>query len=42
MKKNYIRVNLFSSQVSEAENILGLDKIVWRLEASRMRPKLAG
>ena len=28
-------------QVSEAENILGRDKIVQRLEASRTRPKLA-
>ena len=28
-------------QVSEAENILGLDKIVQRLEASRTRPMLA-
>lgn len=25
----------------EAENILGLDWIVWRLEASRTRPRLA-
>ena len=28
-------------QVSEAENILGLDMIVQRLEASRTRPMLA-
>jgi hypothetical protein len=28
---------LIQEQVSEAENTLGLDKIVWRLEASRTR-----
>jgi hypothetical protein len=32
---------LIQQQVSEAENILGLDKTVWWLEASRSRPRLA-
>ena len=39
-KKELERVSLFSSK-SQVENILGLDKIIWRLEASRTRPKLA-
>ena len=39
-QKDLPRVSLFST-VSEAENLLGLDKIVWRLEASRTRPRLA-
>ena len=39
-KKELERVSLFS-RMSEVENILGLDKIIWRLEASRTRPKLA-
>jgi hypothetical protein len=32
---------LVQQQVSEAENSLDPDKIVWRLEASRTRPRLA-
>ena len=32
---------LTQQQASEAENILGLDKTVPRLEASRTRPRLA-
>jgi hypothetical protein len=34
-------VSLFSSKVSEAGNILGLDEIIWRLEASRTSTRLA-
>lgn len=32
---------LSQQQVSEAENILGLHNIVWRVEASKTRPRLA-
>jgi hypothetical protein len=32
---------IIQQQVSEAENILGLDTIVQRLEACRTRPRLA-
>jgi hypothetical protein len=32
---------LIQDGVSEAENMLGLGSIVWRLEASRNLPKLA-
>ena len=35
------RRDLIQQQVSEAENILGLDKTVQRLEASRTGPRLA-
>ena len=35
------RGDLTQQQVSEAENILGLDKVVQRLEASKTRPRLA-
>ena len=31
---------LVQQQVSEAENSLGLDKIVWRPEASRSKPRI--
>jgi len=32
---------LIQQKVSEANNILAIDKIVWRLEVSRTRPRLA-
>lgn len=32
---------LIQEQVSETENTLDLDKIVWKLETSRTRPRLA-
>lgn len=35
------KAKLIQQQVSEVEIILSLDKIVWRLEASRTRPQLA-
>ena len=41
VQKELGRGELIQQQVSEAENILGLDKIVCRLEASRSRPSLA-
>ena len=35
-------MSLLRNKISEAENILGLDEIVWRIEASRTtRPRLA-
>lgn len=34
-------MHLFRNNISAAENTLGLNKIVWGLEASSTRPRLA-